>query len=361
MNNNFTDYGQQTNEPFVAPGYQQNNVNMNGMQNNMNPGAVQNNVNMNGVQNNMNPDVMQNNVYAGARQMNNNINNSMSYNAQPVNGYTNTDMNNNVNRNPQQYYGYANPNVYPNANVNPNANMNLNANINQGVGPAIVQNMNPGMIGMQRQNSAAGTRIYGYGYRMMEGIAGYIIISAVIAAIIGGLIGYAITKGFPDILYETKRVGYKIIKTKTISGSFLMGTIEGAVVGFFYALFFGLFIAHSKKEVNGGSFNMDELHLDYSVRSPGFNKFVPSLKINGYNGTIATADERDKSVFLPMLKSYDKKAYRKYKFRYYITRVRGRIIRISADGRTIYIDGTKVIDNKQQIVSVLPQVPGGHI
>ncbi len=354
MNNNFNDYGQQTNEPFVAPRYQQNNVNMNGVQNNMNPDVVQNNVNMNGVQNNMNPDVMQNNVYAGARQMNNNINNSMSYNAQPVNGYTTTDMNNNVNRNPQQYYGYANPNV------NPNANVNLNANINQGVGPSIVQNMNPGMNGMQRQNFAAETRIYGYGYRMMEGIAGYIIISAVIAAIIGGLIGYAITKGFPDILYETKRVGYKIIKTKTISGSFLMGAIEGAVIGFFYALFFGLFIAYSKKEVNGGSFNMDELHLDYSVRSPGFNKFVPSLKINGYNGTIATADERDKSVFLPMLKRYDKKTYRKYKFRYYITRVRGRIIRISADGRTIYIDGTKVIDNKQQIVAVLPPLQGAQ-
>ncbi|MBQ6231806.1 MAG: hypothetical protein IJJ74_11925 [Eubacterium sp.] len=308
MENNINNYGQQPNEQVIAPGYQQNYA-----------GAAQNNVNVGAAQNSAG--AVQNNIYSGARQMNQNAGNMYGY--------------------PQQ--------------VNPNVNAQaVNGYVNPGINPGV----NPGMNNMQGQNPARGTRISGYVHRKMEGMTGYIIISAVIAAIIGGLIGYAIVKAFPDLIYESKQHGRMVVREKTISGSFMMGAIEGAFIGFFYVLIFSIFITHTKKEINGGSFNLDELHLDYSVRSFGFNKIRPSLTINGVNATIANAEESDRAVFLPMLKNYDKTVYRKYRVRYYITRIRGRVIRISADGSIIYIDGTKVVDNRQQIVSFLPPLQG---
>ena len=359
MENNINNYGQQPNEPVIAPGYQQNYA-----------GAAQNNVNMGAVQNSAG--AVQNNIYSGAQQMNQNAGNMYGYsqqvnpnvNAQQMNGYMNQNVNNGMNVNAQPTNVYANQNAnngmnanaqYPNGYVNPNMATDMNRNVqpvNGYVNPGMNPGVNPSMNNMQGQNPAMGTRISGYVHRKMEGMTGYIIISAVIAAIIGGLIGYAIVKAFPDLIYESKQHGRMVVREKTISGSFMMGAIEGAFIGFFYVLIFSIFITHTKKEINGGSFNLDELHLDYSVRSFGFNKIRPSLTINGVNATIANAEESDRAVFLPMLKNYDKTVYRKYRVRYYITRIRGRVIRISADGSIMYIDGTKVVDNRQQIVSL---------
>ena len=350
MENNINNYGQQPNEPVIAPGYQQNYA-----------GAAQNNVNVGAAQNSAG--AVQNNIYSGAQQMNQNAGNMYGYpqqvnpnvNAQPVNGYVNPNVNNSMNVNAQYPNGYAYPNM-PNGmnrNVQP-----ANGYTNPGMNPGVNPNVNPSMNKMQGQNPVMGTRISGYVHRKMEGMTGYIIISLVLAVIIGLLIGYALTKAFPDLIYENKQHGRLVVREKTISGSFMMGAIEGAFIGFFYVLIFSIFITHTKKEINGGSFNLDELHLDYSVRSFGFNKIRPSLTINGVNATIANADDSDRAVFLPMLKNYDKTSYRKYRIRYYITRIRGRVIRISADGSIMYIDGTKVVDNRQQIVSFLPPLQG---
>ena len=183
----------------------------------------------------------------------------------------------------------------------------------------------------------------------------------VLAVIIGLLIVYSLKKAFPDFYYDEKRIGQRVVRSRSISGSFCFGAIGGAFVGFFYVLFVSLFVAASGKEANGGSFYMDDLFINYSVRATCFRKAAATLTINGVNASITNADQRDKTYFLPMLKNNDRRSLKKYRYYYYVTMIRGRVIRISIDGKTIYFGGTKVIDNKQQIVAALPPLPGGQV
>ena len=321
MDNNVNNYGQQPNEPVIAPGYQQNNNSTGYRQNNMNTGYQQNNMNAGYQQNNMNTGYQQNNVSIGYQQnymnggtMQNNMgsmqngmgvvqNNMNMVGAQPVNGYAN---------------------------------------------------------GVQGQNPAAGTRIYNFVHRKMKGQEIVLGVSMVLAVIIGLLIVYSLKKAFPDFYYDEKRIGQRVVRSRSISGSFCFGAIGGAFVGFFYVLFVSLFVAASGKEANGGSFYMDDLFINYSVRAAGIRKATATLTINGVPASISNSDERDKAYFLPILKNNDKKSLKKYRFYYYVTMIRGRVIRISTDGKTIYFGGTKVIDNKQQIVAVLPPLQGAQ-
>ena len=348
------------------------NVNMNPNANiNMNPGANQYtdpNANINPGANQYMNQNMNTNVNLGANQYTNpNMNPG-------ANQYTNPNMNTNVNPAANQY---TNPNVnlaanqYTNPNVNPAANQYANPNMNNGmyngaqqVNPGMTPRMNaaqpanPGMNSVQGQNPAMGTRISGFAHRKMEGQGLYTALSVIFSVAIAVAVALIFIKLFPDLYYEKKQVGGKIVKTSTISGGFLVGAIAGAFYGFFYMLFLTLFVSMSGKEANGGSFYLDDLFVNYSIRAISMRKVQAALTINGINATIANAEEADRNMFLPILKKNDFKSYRKYRIKYFITRIKGRVIRISVDGRTIYFDGTKVVDNRVQVVNMLPPIPG---
>ena len=346
------------------------NVNMNPNMN-MNPNA---NINMNpGANQYTNPNA---NINPGANQyMNQNMNTNVNLGA---NQYTNPNMNTNVNQGANQY---TNPNVNPAANQYANPNMNVAANqyanpnmnngmyngaqqVNPGMTPRMnaAQPANPGMTprmnAAQPANPAMGTRISGFAHRKMEGQGLYTALSVIFSVAIAVAVALIFIKLFPDLYYEKKQVGGKIVKTSTISGGFLVGAIAGAFYGFFYMLFLTLFVSMSGKEANGGSFYLDDLFVNYSIRAISMRKVQAALTINGVNATIANAEEADRNMFLPILKKNDFKSYRKYRIKYFITRIKGRVIRISVDGRTIYFDGTKVVDNRVQVVNMLPPIPG---
>ena len=332
------------------------NVNMNPNMN-MNPNA---NINMNpGANQYTNPNA---NINPGANQyMNQNMNTNVNLGA---NQYTNPNMNTNVNQGANQY---TNPNVNPAANQYANPNMNVaanqyaNPNMNNGMYNG-AQQVNPGMTprmnAAQPANPAMGTRISGFAHRKMEGQGLYTALSVIFSVAIAVAVALIFIKLFPDLYYEKKQVGGKIVKTSTISGGFLVGAIAGAFYGFFYMLFLTLFVSMSGKEANGGSFYLDDLFVNYSIRAISMRKVQAALTINGVNATIANAEEADRNMFLPILKKNDFKSYRKYRIKYFITRIKGRVIRISVDGRTIYFDGTKVVDNRVQVVNMLPPIPG---
>ena len=211
------------------------------------------------------------------------------------------------------------------------------------------QNTNIGM-----NNSAAifnnGTsRISGFVYRKMKGYGGYMFVSIILGAAIAAFLTYFSMKVFPDLYYEEVRRGMTTIQVSKNSGAFWASFIGSFCCVLFGLLFFVLFLGLSDKELNGGNFYIDDINVDYSIR-PNGRKTAPILLINGMNGSIINADAGDKATFLPMLKKYDKKAYKLYKVNYYVTGINGMVIRISANGRTIYIDGTKVIDNGRQVM-----------
>ena len=338
------------------------NVNMNPNANiNMNPGANQyTNPNVNPGENQYaNPNVNP----AENQYTNPNVNPA-------ANQYTNPNVNPGANQ-------YANPTMNPAANQYANPNMNVAANqyanpnmnngmyngaqqVNPGMTPRMnaAQPANPGMNSVQGQNPAMGTRISGFAHRKMEGQGLYTALSVIFSVAIAVAVALIFIKLFPDLYYEKKQVGGKIVKTSTISGGFLVGAIAGAFYGFFYMLFLTLFVSMSGKEANGGSFYLDDLFVNYSIRAISMRKVQAALTINGINATIANAEEADRNMFLPILKKNDFKSYRKYRIKYFITRIKGRVIRISVDGRTIYFDGTKVVDNRVQVVNMLPPIPG---
>ena len=310
-----------------------------------------------------------NNMYGNVQPMNPNVYLNANTNVNPgANQYMNPNVNSGVNVGINQN---VNPNMNATANQysNPNLNNGINVGMNNGTQPVnpgmnAAQPMNPGMTpGMNTvpgQNQAMGTRISGYAHRKMEGQGLYTALSIIFAAAIAVAIALILIKLFPDIYYEKKQVGGKTVKTSTILGGFLVGAIGGAFYGFFYMFFITLFVSMSGKEANGGSFYLDDLFINYSIRALSMRKVLPSITINGVNGTIANAEEADRNIFLPMLKKNDVKNYRKYRIKYYITKIKGRIIRISVDGRTIYFDGVKVVDNKVQVVNMLPPIPGNR-
>ena len=117
-----------------------------------------------------------------------------------------------------------------------NGMYNAAQQVNPGMTPRMnaAQPANPGMNSVQGQNPAMGTRISGFAHRKMEGQGLYTALSVIFSVAIAVAVALIFIKLFPDLYYEKKQVGGKIVKTSTISGGFLVGAIAGAFYGFFY-------------------------------------------------------------------------------------------------------------------------------